>query len=220
MPFMGEDAQSQRKRRRHDDDYGGPLFTVYHPEGYTDDCVNKVDLRKILPVPKRTKIGVEGVTVLHADFTPSHRRRLSQQRTPDAKSKSPHTRPSTINLSPCHICHRRPTKKSELDSFVECQGCGERSCFVCIRQCHGHQVPDEDTSIMSEQEALSRSFHMEDADAHPGGDVHREKDGLVTSPTGWNAGNHRSVVCNRCCVERGAEGEVVCLGCLSTAGAT
>ncbi|OLN88681.1 hypothetical protein CCHL11_01717 [Colletotrichum chlorophyti] len=33
------------------------------------------------------------------------------------------------SLSPCHICHRRPTKKTDLDSFADCQGCGQRTCF-------------------------------------------------------------------------------------------
>jgi hypothetical protein len=29
---------------------------------------------------------------------------------------------------------------------------------------------------------------------------------------------HRGVVCSRCCVERGEEGEVICLGCLRMEG--
>lgn len=35
------------------------------------------------------------------------------------------------------------------------------------------------------------------------------------SRKGWDAGGHRAVVCSRCCIERGAEGDVTCLGCLS-----
>lgn len=33
----------------------------------------------------------------------------------------------------------------------------------------------------------------------------------------WEKGvveTHREMVCSRCCVERGTEGEVLCLGCL------
>ncbi len=41
---------------------------------------------------------------------------------------------STALLSPCHICHRRPTKKTDVDSFADCQGCRRQTCFVCIRQ--------------------------------------------------------------------------------------
>lgn len=40
-------------------------------------------------------------------------------------------------LAPCHICHRKPTKKTELDSYADCEGCGERTCYVCIRACSG-----------------------------------------------------------------------------------
>lgn len=29
---------------------------------------------------------------------------------------------------------------------------------------------------------------------------------------------HRRIVCSKCCVERGADGEVVCLGCLRAEG--
>ncbi|UNI14921.1 hypothetical protein JDV02_001499 [Purpureocillium takamizusanense] len=123
-------------------------------------------------------------------------------------------------LSPCHICHRRPTKKSDLDSFAECLGCGERTCFVCIRECPGWNAGEEEegaASVLSEQEVLSRSFHMDDVD-----DMNRDGSAEPERPReirdggkGWDACGHRAVVCSRCCVERGREGEVVCLGCLS-----
>lgn len=31
---------------------------------------------------------------------------------------------------------------------------------------------------------------------------------------GWKSGGHRKKICSRCCVERGPDGDVVCLGCL------
>lgn len=40
-------------------------------------------------------------------------------------------------LSPCHICHRRPTTTLVLDSFADCAHCGSRTCYVCLRQCEG-----------------------------------------------------------------------------------
>lgn len=122
-------------------------------------------------------------------------------------------------LAPCHICHRRPTKKSDLDSFADCEGCGERACFICIRECIGLTRTDQEMgrrvegdmgADISEQEALSRSFRMDDADdtteERGGGEEERRK--------GW-AGGHRGVVCSRCCVEMGPDGEISCLGCLS-----
>lgn len=221
MPFMGQDAQSQRKRRRHDDDCEGPIFAVLQPSGYLNSSGGT---RKILPLSKRTKFGVDDGTILHADFSPSHRRRSSQHRTPhnvvDVYTKSNYLTMS-MNLSPCYICHRRPTKKSDLGSFAECQGCNQRTCFVCIRQCYGRNTSDEDISIISEQKELSRSFQMEDTDGDSNSDRHvsdKGDDKLLTFPstdmTTWNAGDHQSFVCSRCCVERGVEGEVFCLGCL------
>lgn len=32
---------------------------------------------------------------------------------------------------------------------------------------------------------------------------------------GWSGGGHRGVICSRCCVESGGEGDVICLGCLA-----
>ena len=32
---------------------------------------------------------------------------------------------------------------------------------------------------------------------------------------GWSGRGHREVICSGCCVERGSEGDVVCLGCLA-----
>ncbi len=129
--------------------------------------------------------------------------------------------PLVLLLSPCRVCHRRPTKKSDLDSFAACEGCGQRTCFVCLRECPGW-VPgrpagedeDEDEDVLSEQEALSRSFHMDDVDA--GDQRPPEASGRhAGAESGWTSGGHRQVVCSRCCIERGSEGDVVCLGCLS-----
>ncbi|KAE8397629.1 hypothetical protein BDV37DRAFT_276770 [Aspergillus pseudonomiae] len=52
---------------------------------------------------------------------------------------SPHSQHNTCAsascLRPCHICHRRPTTKEVLDAYVDCDLCGERSCYICLRQC-------------------------------------------------------------------------------------
>jgi hypothetical protein len=54
-----------------------------------------------------------------------------------------------IDLNPCHICRRKPTAKHELDSFADCEGCGERTCYVCIRECLGSGAAfhDEDMGV-------------------------------------------------------------------------
>lgn len=225
---MGREAQAPRKRRWHDSD--NTIFALYHQDEdsnyYSLNQHQSVPSRKIMPLTKRTKLSVED-HALHVDHAPTHRRRLSQQRAlqdmPDLKNRS-FEKPVSLNLAPCHVCHRRPTKKSDLDSFAECQGCGERTCFVCIRQCQGKNI-DDASSILSEQEVLSRSFHMEDVDdakdncagrhnldepAH-----HHAGHGSDDQSKGWDSRGHQSVVCSRCCVEKGEEGEVVCLGCLS-----
>ncbi|KAI1455660.1 hypothetical protein F4805DRAFT_262031 [Annulohypoxylon moriforme] len=118
------------------------------------------------------------------------------------------TRPNPPSLlNPCHICHRKPTKKSDLDSFADCMGCGQRACFVCIRACQGWLPSSE------EEENLSASFTMQDVDDDSS--YGNESDNKDSKGGGWNGRGHREMICSRCCVERGLEGDVVCLGCLA-----
>ncbi|KAK1460678.1 hypothetical protein CCUS01_08783 [Colletotrichum cuscutae] len=144
----------------------------------------------------------------------------------DAAGNRPRT-PSS--LAPCHICHRRPTKKSDLDSFADCQGCGQRSCYVCVRECQGWEKdgrPSSNGGINSTQQDqgqdgldLSRSCTMDDVDDDRQRQSREEQEakrtGRATRHNGWSGGGHRQMVCSRCCIEKGSEGDIVCLGCLS-----
>ena len=183
---------------------------------------------------------------------------------PRMQPHSHDTRPGTMKvnpasglLDPCHICHRKPTRKSDLDSFADCMGCGQRTCYVCIRQCQGWLVggsspttedgrppPQPDTSEQQQQEDLSASFTMRDVDddiiddqasptiesqrrPSPGRRVQNNTNnkngtgpgdpgpGDPRPDEGWSGRGHREVICSGCCVERGSEGDVVCLGCLA-----
>ncbi|KAI1365700.1 hypothetical protein F5Y08DRAFT_170875 [Xylaria arbuscula] len=170
-----------------------------------------------------------------------------------APSASPHhTRlaPGRANsstlLDPCHICHRKPTKKSDLDSFADCMGCGERTCYVCIRACQGWLPPSADDNATREEDL---SFTMRDVDDDDEEDIcHHERVADIQKAEqrqkkgeggggrgggggggggrgregggrgregGWNGEGHRGVICSRCCVESGGEGDVICLGCLA-----
>ncbi|GAB1310491.1 IBR domain-containing protein [Madurella fahalii] len=138
---------------------------------------------------------------------------------------------STALIDRCHICFRKPTKKSDLDSFADCQGCGLRTCYVCIRECLGWG-PNLEAELLvpPPTAATDTSFTMLDVDAveHGDGDVHvfgEEQRDLTRDAEGggrgggggegWaRGGGHRQVVCSRCCVEKGEDGDVVCLGCL------
>lgn len=236
MPYVGADPPPPRKRRWEDDH---DVYRLYSPDGQGDiyvlDQQQALPARKIMPMAKRARFTDDEVHI-HSDDSaaPTHRRRPSQQKIllqdqPGLgnKTTTTTTRPTAVSLTPCYICHRRPTKRSDLDSFAACQGCGERACYVCIRGCQGWNA-DDAREVLSEQEVLSRSFHMDDADDEvpaDGGHQHSSGHGARDRPpeagaahrsrNGWDAGAHRAVVCSRCCIERGAEGDVVCLGCLS-----
>ncbi|KAK3906773.1 hypothetical protein C8A05DRAFT_11467 [Staphylotrichum tortipilum] len=204
--------------------------------------------RKIIPLPpgKRQRTLADDICI-DTDGEPMQRSPLSspaqrrdrpedRQHPPRAKEalgdKSRAAGPSTISDAPakslmlrCHICFRKPTKKADLDSFADCQGCGERTCYVCIRECLGwapNLLPNEPKTLDQYPHPLpplaegETSFTMLDADAEdhtpPSPPAAVERTG---HDHGWTrGGGHRRVVCSRCCVERGQDGEVVCLGCL------
>ena len=205
--------------------------------------------RKIIPLPpgKRQRTLADEICI-DPDGEPMQRSPLSspaqrrdrpedRQHHPRAKEvlgdKSRAAGPNPIPEAPakslmlrCHICFRKPTKKADLDSFADCQGCGERTCYVCIRECLGWapnlrptaapKTLDPHLHPPPSLEEGETSFTMLDADAED--NTPPPPPATVERPGhehGWTrGGDHRRVVCSRCCVERGQDGEVVCLGCL------
>ncbi|KAF5025028.1 hypothetical protein F66182_2896 [Fusarium sp. NRRL 66182] len=225
MPFVGEDVHTGSKRRWNDDDDDRSAYPIYPSEDPKDFYIlnqrPEPAPRKVLPLTKRARITDEDIHVADDFNAPSYPLNNSHRRRRSSQLKTLHVQPvfakprvTSAVLAPCHICHRRPTKKSDLDSFADCQGCGEHTCFVCIRECHGWNL--DGSSVLSEQEVLSRSFHMDDVDG-----TRPEQHNDATRSTekqkdkGWDAVGHRNVVCSRCCIERGSEGDVACLGCFS-----
>ncbi|PMD56578.1 uncharacterized protein K444DRAFT_616429 [Hyaloscypha bicolor E] len=129
-----------------------------------------------------------------------------------------------IDLSPCHVCWRKPTDKSQLDSYAYCEGCGERTCFVCMRVCEGvGGLESRRMGIIVGDGAFS--FELDNPVAVDrqdwqtcsggSGEEGREEEGRRAWYKDMIEG-HRGRICSRCCVERGAEGDVWCLGCLRT----
>ncbi|KAH7328633.1 hypothetical protein B0I35DRAFT_417939 [Stachybotrys elegans] len=242
MPYVGGDIMTASKRRRDADeeDFYGP---TKQRDAYDSSQHAALSARKIMPLSKRTKITADhGGSDVHNIFAGGLEARIwspHHNAAPAYPETRPQARTSASLLAPCHICHRRPTKKADLDSFGECEACGKRACFICIRECRGWRGPEEeDADDGDDEEALSRSMHMEDADAvlpvtpheerfenpdpaifaERGGGAPADQQGLMDEdyrrPTSRRWRHHR-VVCSRCCVERGEQGDVVCYGCLS-----
>jgi hypothetical protein len=91
--------------------------------------------------------------------------------------------------------------KSELENFGDCEACGGRTCYVCMRECL------EPLGI-NEEHALAMSLTMDSVTGI-------DEDAWRQSHTGLG---HRRKICSECCVEEGPEGEVWCLGCLRAKG--
>lgn len=53
-------------------------------------------------------------------------------------------------LAPCHICHRRPTTRTALDAYADCEICSRRACFVCLRECDDVYCRERDNHTDSE----------------------------------------------------------------------
>jgi hypothetical protein len=43
---------------------------------------------------------------------------------------------SKLVLRPCHVCHRKPSTKVMLDAYADCELCGQRACYICLRECN------------------------------------------------------------------------------------
>ncbi len=166
----------------------------------------------------------------HAAFAPNH----------VVETRNRETGPGLLDLRPCHICHRKPTRKSDLDSYANCEACGERTCYICIRECLGPALPmeaimhriDEATEAHEnhddnerfkgdkEKDEMSFEFHSvmdEKHEMNHGGHERESGDGNHGEDLNMMWEHHR-VVCSRCCIEKGADGEVRCLGCLRAEG--
>ena len=151
----------------------------------------------------------------------------------DSSDSAVTTRKPKVDLSPCHICRRKPTLKAELDAFADCEVCAERTCYICFRECIGPGVENRRAMEWAqEQGSGSLNFSFSGSDdgmdqggtsrlelaslsyiLRPGGDADKER--------GWEKSRmveHKRMICSRCCVEKGTEGEVWCFGCLGTDG--
>ena len=135
-----------------------------------------------------------------------------------------------IDLRPCHICRRRPSDRAQLDRYADCEGCGARTCFVCMRQCEGDFAGSGEQlglDVEGDFDCLASSFERRGSDFGDGynkgvdvggggelrgRDREREEEGNGVWEKERVMG-HRRKVCRECCVELGAEGEVRCLGC-------
>jgi hypothetical protein len=69
------------------------------------------------------------------------RRRIAPTKKPKSPNKTSCITPiadavqTPVLLTPCHICHKAPRLKKDLEAYADCRTCEERTCYICIRQC-------------------------------------------------------------------------------------
>ncbi|KAK3337255.1 hypothetical protein B0T19DRAFT_66321 [Cercophora scortea] len=205
-------SSSKRQRTSTDRDEGAMRSRSPSPTGA---------YRRTSSLPLAATIATASTTTI----TPPREDETTRERSAAGRTSTP------ANLmSRCHICFRKPSRKSDLNSFADCQGCGQRTCYVCIRECLGSwphlrngmlkdrrkpELPSPIVSLPNEE-----SFTMLDADTEPdpiwkGEQLPADRDHHPPlDPSGWASGGHRQMICSACCVEKGQDGDAVCLGCL------
>lgn len=67
---------------------------------------------------------------------------------------------------------------------------------------------------VDDEDAVHNHAHKPTAPQRPE-QKQRKGEGGGDADGSWNGSGHRRVICSQCCVERGSEGDVVCLGCLA-----
>ncbi|SPQ18276.1 a3222451-4216-4766-898d-4abdc358a8ed [Thermothielavioides terrestris] len=250
-------AQLSKKRRRDDESHPSLSSDTLGDESHVVSSSQLFDhgglsqhyqahppaIRKTIPLPpgKRQKAlagrdagADEGAMPQSQHRHPTKENARGEEEAPEHSAR-PAVHPATAApMSRCHICSRRPSKKSDLDSFADCQGCGRRTCFVCMRECLGWGGPGVQLetyptpfSPAAGLDPADVSFTMLDVDADveeyppaPAPPAASSEQRKQQGPgqgrdQGWTGGGgHRQVVCSRCCVEKGPDGDVVCLGCL------
>lgn len=131
--------------------------------------------------------------------------------------------------SPCHICHKKPRYKDELDHFTFCQECGERTCTICLRECLNGLSSEYPSDIVGAGEEARYYGELGGSADHDLCDTSRGRgdfdDGNEEARCRSIRGDrntsmhrrghrHKNKICSSCCVERGEEGDIFCVGCV------
>jgi hypothetical protein len=90
-------------------------------------------------------------TVLRSSTSPPSniRRRIAPSKRSRARTEPAGAAPITytpniaIRLTPCHICHKAPRMKKDLEAYADCLTCQERTCYICIRRCEAGSSCDK-----------------------------------------------------------------------------
>lgn len=221
------------------------LSHIPEPKAFLNtELDNNVTYNRKLLVPRSTRHGLKRQRIETCDaavamdnpffalaLPSSHTGHTISNQALDTSNTPVMMRRPKVDLSPCHICRRKPTVKSELDAFADCEECMERTCYICIRECLGIGVRDHK---VVEMEQDSESLHLSFTGTYDGMDLggHNRFGFANTYDTpvfdcdgveekDWrnqSQSAHKRMICSRCCVEKGTEGEVWCLGCLRSGG--
>ncbi|EEH08447.1 conserved hypothetical protein [Histoplasma capsulatum G186AR] len=159
-----------------------------------------------------------------------HKTKPNTHHNNDPSTSSSQNKPSSnITLFPCHICHRRPTTRSTLDAYADCDLCAERTCYICLRECmavdcnYARSPPNPYSGRGKENNNSNTSNTINENDCRGKGSCWRGKTAPSNSRPGRggeeeNGPRTGRKVCSWCAVESVVDGgaEVVrCFACVA-----
>lgn len=71
--------------------------------------------------------------------TPSHLMEVEQDVAPSSPPVQKADTHIKSDLSACHVCSTAPKRRRDLEGYMDCQRCSERTCYICARECSGCQ---------------------------------------------------------------------------------
>lgn len=93
---------------------------------------------------------------------------ISPRTMPPASTTTAANTNSKLVLRPCHVCHRKPSTKVMLDAYADCELCGQRACYICLRECNALNCAQQRQPTTSGVECFDTEMgYHGDHDHHP-----------------------------------------------------
>jgi hypothetical protein len=101
-----------------------------HIISYPDQISNTMRTITTQPIPKSPRRSPAKIRrrILRESSANAHTNPKSKALESDIKVQQ-------ICLDRCHICHKAPKLKTDLDSYGDCWRCHKRVCYICVRMC-------------------------------------------------------------------------------------
>ena len=117
-------SPNPRKRKVNHDLPGNVAFS--HADGQASSCLDSFHM-EIIPQSSPKRLRRKRASPVSHYWSKTNKSPLHDDSSPKPIA--------ALLLRPCHICSRRPTTRAVLDGYSDCDECGSRTCYICLRIC-------------------------------------------------------------------------------------